>query len=183
MKYSSLLVLFFMTSLGGCKSIDGQVPGSDLANDESVVGAESGVAGDKPSAESQKTFCKWDFGSFFYSNFLGAADALRTGNASPITFTFTAPYRSISSHLSDFVWKPACGRIKNEQQAARFIEANANACRTRADSYDSSYLFKDVWFESRRVSRQKQLAREIMAICDLTTSQFKALLGEKKLAF
>lgn len=166
----NLALIFIVNALSvvSCKSPARQ---SDLS---SQILSEVANVGERSQVVTQTSFCKSDFGESFYSKFLGAADAVKFGKPSPITFTYVLPYRTISKKISESVWQPQCSEVSSGEAAIKFIEKNRDHCRRYAVDYDSSVLFKDIWFEYRRKARQTQLVEEITRLCQITEAQYMA---------
>ena len=112
-----------------------------------------------PIAKSY-AFCRLDFGDAFYSNSIHLSSHLK--------FRFVKPYKDISDKLTTEIWKTKCSGVNAQTEAFNLIQETAEMCAKFVRNYDSSYLFSDVWFESRREEKRRQLVGDMSMVCQHT---------------
>jgi hypothetical protein len=129
---------------------------------------------DPTAPEKSYEFCKLDFGKTFYSVFFGNTR---------LTMRYTRPYQQIEDIISTEMWQKRCAAVQDVAAGQALVKETSLFCQKVAREYDSSYLFKDVWFEYRRQERAAMLVKEINSVCSAAEKKIAGWLTEVPITF
>ncbi len=131
----------------------------------------------EPAAAGHSSdFCRLDFGMTFYGEFVELSSEGKLRQAFPLT------YQDMKKKLTS-QWRVGCNAVHEKNEARAFVTESVSSCEQSVADFDASAVFKDLWFESARIERAKQLKSEMTMICGRAGTRINESLDQGGVSF